>query len=227
MIFKVAFENKTSFRLKITYGEQVYNLKCGERIFVAIDSYGADDLLKVSIDEPFNFDRIMFGSTKSVRGLTRTLIFCYFTKFDMILHAKDITYRKIEIKQQMRRYAWLFVFALLTLDVNMPVDYKFPNKKKEIKFKICNVITQLPYYIFYFLCGFASICGIFTEEISPVIVFVFLIGVAFIAFLIKEIIKLHKAIHFKTHLKEVITEDSVLCLPLKFRKHTIIFDINE
>lgn len=226
MISKVSFENKTGYTLKIVYDRKFYKLECGKQILIPISSCESK-LIKVSIDEEYCFDKVMFGSRKSeIPTLDRTTIICYFTKFDMLFYDSDIVMRKIEIKQHIRRFEYDVVFALLTLDVNIPVEYSFLNKKQERRFKIFNILNQIAIQLFYLTSGFALFCALFTE-FEIVNLFLALVGIGFIAVFISNIKKRHKLINFDKYFKDILLFDSVPCLPLKIRKRTIIFDDEE
>lgn len=226
MMSKVSFENRSGYRLKISYGDEIFNLECTHRVIIPICS-DAGKILKISIDEEYCFDRVMFGSMKSeIPTLDRSNNICYFTKFDMIICDNNITTSKIQIKQQIRRFEFDVIFALLTLDVNIPVEYSFINKKQERRFKIFNILNQIPIQIFYLISGFALFCTLFTE-FELVNLFLALVGIGFIALFINNIKKRRKLINFNKHFKDILLFDSVPCLPLKIRKRTIIFNDEE
>ena len=226
MISRVSFENRTGYKLKITYDEKAYILECTERVFIPINP-SESKLVKISIDETCFFDKIMFASRKSeILTLDRVNILCYITKFDMLFYDKDITTHKIEIKQYLRRFEYDVVFALLTLDVNIPVKYNFCDKNQERKFKAFNILNQVPIQFFYFICGISLICTLFTG-LELVNLFLTLVGAGFIALFISNIKKRHKLIRFNKYFKDILMLDSVPCLPLKIRKRTIIFNDEE
>ena len=143
-----------------------------------------------------------------------------------MFYDKDISTRKIEIKQHIRRFEYDMVFALLTLDVDIPVKYSFCDEKQKREFKIFNIINQIPTQIFCLLYGCVCFGALFTG-LEFVNIFLALIGIGFLALFVSNIIKRHKLNNFNKYFDDILLFDSVPCLPLKIRKRTIIFDDEE
>ena len=224
---RVSFENKTGYKLKITYDDKIYDLECTQRVIIPICS-DEPQMVKVSIDEDYYFGKIMFSSRMSARPALRGRMayVCYLAKFDMSFYDKDISTRKIEIKQHIRRFEYDMVFALLTLDVDIPVKYSFCDEKQKREFKIFNIINQIPTQIFCLLSGCVCFGALFTG-LEFVNIFLALIGIGFLALFVSNIIKRHKLNNFNKYFDDILLFDSVPCLPIKIRKRTIIFDDEE
>ena len=124
MTSKISFENKTGYKLKITYDDKIYDLECTQRALIPVCSDGGK-ILRISIDEDYYFDKFMFTSYLSTMPNTRGRMpwFCYILKFDMLFYDKDITTRKVVINQHIRRFEYEVLFPLLSLNVNSPVKY--------------------------------------------------------------------------------------------------------
>lgn len=222
---KVSIENKTGYILKITHGEDEYKVLCGERIFLNTDSE-TPKTIKVSIDVK-NFDKVMRASVKaSTLTLDRAIEFCYLTRFDVCFCDADIISRKIEIKQVLRRYEFDVVFLLLQLDIDIPVEYKFLNESQKTKIKVFTVLKALPVWLYCFLGVLAGVMALL-DGFSAVNIFFMFLGIGGIAFFIRDIIKRHKVLNFEKYYKDVILFESVPCLPVKFKKHTIEFSDDE
>ena len=63
---KVSFENKTGYKLKITYDDKIYDLECTQRVLIPIYP-DKSKIIKISINEDYYFDKVMFTSFFSLR----------------------------------------------------------------------------------------------------------------------------------------------------------------
>ena len=224
---KISFENKTGYKLKITYNGESYSLDCTHRVLIPICPDESKSF-KVSIDEDYYFNKIMFSSfmVSGRYGKHRSGYLCYIAKFDMHFLDKDITTRKVEIKQHVRRFDYDVVFPLLTLDTDIPVTYSFADEKQKRKLKIFNILNQLPFQLFELLTG-CILVGVLFTEFEPVNIFLALFGALFLALFISDAKKRYKLNRFDKYFKDIVLYDSMPCLPVKIRKRTVIFDDEE
>ena len=227
MISRVSFENKTGYKLKITYDDKIYDLECTQRVLIPICP-DESKIIKISIDEDYCFDKVMFGSTKSeIPTLDRSNNICYFTKFDMLICDNNIAMSKIQIKQHIRRFEFDVVFALLTLDVNIPVEYDFCNAKQKLKFAVFNLLNYVLIETFFFFLGCAGVVALFSELDCFNVIFGLIASIVGFVLFIRLTRKRYKLINLNKYFHDILLFDSVPCLPLKIRKRTIIFNDEE
>lgn len=222
---KISLENKSGYRLKITYGNEIYRLECLQRVLIPL-SEGEPKQFRISIDEEYYFDKVMFSSLM-VQGRAfrkyRSGYLCYMAKFDMLFYDKDIITRKLEIGQHIRRFEYDVVFPLLTLDVAMPVSYCFNNKKYERKLRAFSILSQLPFQLFSLLSGCAFIGSALFTEFEAFNIVLALMGAGFLFFSISSAKKRYKLSNFDKYFEDILLYDSTPCLPVKVRKRTVIF----
>ena len=225
---KVSLENKSGYRLKITHGEESYILECLQRVLIPL-SEGEPKQFRVSIDEEYYFNKVMFSSLMLTGrvGKHRAPYLCYIAKFDMLFCDKDIITRKLEIGQHVRRFEYDIVFPLLTLDVDMPVSYSFHNKKHERKLKFFSLLNQLPIQLFFLLSGCAFVGSALFTEFEAFNIVLALMGIGFLALFINDAKKRYKLNRFNKYFEDILLYDSTPCLPVKIRKRTVIFDDEE
>lgn len=226
---KISFENKSGYRLKITYGDESYILECLQRIIIPL-SEGEPEQFRVSVDEEYCFNKVMFSSFMvSGRAFRkyRTSYLCYIAKFDMCFYDKDIITRKIAIKQHVRRFNYDVVFPLLTLDADIPVTYSFADEGQKRKLRAFNILNQLPFNLFGLFTGCACMGGALFTEFEPFNIVLALMGAGFLAFSVIDIKKRHKLNNFDKYFDDILLYDSTPCLPVKISKRTVIFDDEE
>ena len=226
---KVSIENKSGYRLKITYGDESYVLECLQRVLIPL-SEGEPKQFRVYIDEDYYFNKVMFSSLM-VQGRAfrkyRAPYLCYMVKFDMLFYDRDIIARRLEIGQHIRRFEYDVVFPLLTLDVDMPVSYCFHNKKHERKLKIFSLLNQLPFQLFSLFTGCAFVGSALFTEFEAFNIVLALMGTGFLALFISNAKKRYKLNRFSKYFEDILLYDSEPCLPVKNRKRTVIFDDEE
>ncbi len=230
MISKVSFENKTGFKLKITYDDKIYDLECTQKVLIPIcPNDNESKIIKISINEDYYFDKVMFTSFFALRTTIKGRMswFGYFLKLDMLFYDKDITTRKIVINQHIRRFEYEVLFSLLSLDVNIPVKYSFHNKKQKIKLTIFNLLNHLFIDSFYFLLGCAGIVALCSGLDLFNLIFGLTASIVGFVIFVKSTKKRYKLSNFDKYFNDILLYDSVPCLPLKIRKRTIIFDDEE
>ena len=228
MISKISFENKSGYKLKITYDDKTYNLDSTQRVLIPVSPDEEPKMFKVSIDEEYCFDRVMFASRKSeILTVDRSSEICFFTKFDMLICDNDITTRKVVINQHIRRYEFNVVFALLTLDVNIPVSYSFCANKQKLKFRIFNLLNFMIIETFFLLLGCAGIMALHSGFDTFNIIFGVIACLTGFGFFVKSTLNRYKLIRFDKYFKDILLFESVPCLPLKIRNRTIVFDDKE
>lgn len=229
MASRISFENKTGYKLKIEYDGEIYNLECTQRVLIPLNEYESKQF-RISIDEEYYFNRFMFGSVL-IRHRTgakyRAKYPCYVAKFDMVFYDKDITTRKVEIKQHIRRVNFDVVFPLLYLDVQMPLKYCFSDKKQKRRFRTIYSLYQMPFYFFEFMLAVGALGAAFFTEFEAVNIFLGLFGVGCLVLFIKSMKKWYKIINFGKYSEDVLVSDSDVCMPIKISKRTIIFDDEE
>ena len=228
MISRVSFENKTGYKLKITYDDKIYNLECTQRVLIPVCPDGSK-IIKISINEDYYFDKVMFTSFLSPRTTYKGRMswVCYFVKFDMLFYDTDIKTRKVVINQHIRRFEYEILFPLLSLDVNIPVKYGFCDEKQKIKFAIFNLINYILTESFYLFLGCAGIVALFLEFEFFYVSFGLIASIVGFVVFVRSTRKRYKLINFNKYFNDILLFDSVPCLPLKIRKRTIIFDDEE
>ncbi len=225
---RVSFENKTGYKLKITYDDKIYDLECTQRVLIPIYP-DKSKIIKISINEDYYFDKVMFTSFFSLRTTIKGRMswLCYFLKFDMLFYDKDITTQKVVINQHIRRFEYEVLFPLLSLDVKIPVKYSFYDEKQKIKLKIFNLLNHLFIGSFYFLLGCAGVVALCSELDSFNLIFGLTASIVGFGVFVKSIKKRYKLSNFNKYFEDILLFDSVPCLPIKIRKRTIIFDDEE
>lgn len=226
---KISLENKSGYRLKITYGDEIYTLECLQRVLIPLRE-DEPKQFRVSIDEEYYFNKVMFSSLMvHGRGFRkyRSGYLCYMAKFDMHFSDRNIITRKLEIRQHIRRLEYDVVFPLLTLDVDMPVSYSFHNKSHERKLKAFSILNQLPFQLFSLFAGCAFVGSALFTEFEAFNIVLALMGAGFLALFISDVKKRYKLNNFGKYFEDILLYDSTPCLPVKIRKRTVIFDDEE
>lgn len=224
---KISFENKSGYRLKITYGDESYTLECLQRVLIPLSE--KEQQFRVSIDEEYYFNKVMFSSLMVEHRFRkyRTSYLCYIAKFDMLFYDRDIITRKVEIKQHIRRFEYDVVFPLLTLDTDIPVEYCFSDEKQKRRLKLFSFLYQLPFQLFSLLTGCAFTGSALFTEFEPFNIILALMGIGFLALFISNAKKRYKFNNFDKYFEDILLYDSTPCLPVRIRKRTIIFDDEE